>query len=114
MKIYQYPEREKWNEIIQRPFIDNAMLEKGVRKILEAVRKKADKALKKYSKEFDGVKLRKLSATEKELDEAEILLSNELKKAIQKAKQNIETFHAAQKEEIKKIETMPGVICWRR
>ncbi len=114
MKIYQYPEREKWNEIIQRPSIENAVLEKGVRKILKTVKKKTDKALKKYSKEFDGVNLRKLLVTEKELNEAETSLRNELKQAIQQAKQNIETFHAAQKEEIKRIETMPGVTCWRR
>ena len=37
-----------------------------------------------------------------------------MKQAIQEAKLNIETFHASQKEAIKKIETMPGVICWRQ
>ena len=114
MQIYQYPGKEKWNEIVQRPFIDHTLLEKSVKKILEKVKEKGDKALRKYSKEFDGVKLKKFQVSEKELNEAEALLSSELKQAIQQAKQNIETFHAAQNEEIKKIETKPGVICWRK
>jgi histidinol dehydrogenase len=114
MQIYQYPGKEKWNEIVQRPFIDHTLLEKSVKKILEKVKEKGDKALRKYSKEFAGVKLKKFQVSEKELNEAEALLSSELKQAIQQAKQNIETFHAAQKEEIKKIETKPGVICWRK
>jgi histidinol dehydrogenase len=114
MKIYQYPDRSQWNEIIQRPSSDTLLLEKGVRKILENVKKKGDKALRKYSKEFDGAKLKKFLVSEKELNGTESLLSNELKQAIQLAKQNIEIFHKAQKEEIKKIETMPGVMCWRK
>ncbi|HKB44244.1 MAG TPA: histidinol dehydrogenase [Chitinophagaceae bacterium] len=114
MQIYQYPDNDKWNEIAQRPFIDNTLLEKTVRKILDKVKEKGDKALRKYSKEFDEVNLKKFLVSEKELSEAEALLSNELKQAIQQAKQNIETFHKAQKEEIKKIETMPGVMCWRK
>ena len=34
--------------------------------------------------------------------------------AIRLAKQNIETFHAAQRFEGKKVETMPGVTCWQK
>ena len=41
-------------------------------------------------------------------------LTEELRNAIQQAKQNIEIFHTAQQEEIKKIEPMPGVSCWRK
>jgi histidinol dehydrogenase len=114
MQIYQYPNNDQWNEIVQRPFMDNTLLEKNVRKILRKVKEKGDNALRKYSKEFDGVNLKKFLVSEKELNETEALLSNELKQAIQQAKQNIEIFHKAQKEEIKKIETMPGVICWRK
>jgi histidinol dehydrogenase len=114
LKIYQYPDKNKWDEIVQRPLIDNTLLEKSVNKILKSVKKKGDKALYKYSKEFDGVKLKKLPVSEKELNGAEALLSDELKQAIQQAKKNIQTFHTAQKEEIKKIETMAGVMCWRK
>ena len=114
MKLYRYPDKEVWNEIVQRPVADNFSLEKTVKKILKKVKEKGDKAIRKYTKKFDGVILKNLIAGEKEINTAEQLLSDELKQAIQQAKKNIETFHAAQKEEVKKIETMPGVICWRQ
>ena len=40
-------------------------------------------------------------------------LPEQLKQAIRLAKSNIEKFHLAQKEEIKKVETSSGVFCWR-
>ena len=114
MKVYKYPDKKDWAEIIRRPVIDNSMLRKTVKKILKKVRLNGDKAVRKFSKEFDGVKLKQLAVTEKEINAAQITVSDELKQAIQQAKSNIETFHASQKETIKKIETMPGVICWRQ
>src|SRR5699024_9188616 len=36
-----------------------------------------------------------------------------LRTAIYTAKRNIEIFHESQREKIYKIETMPGVLCWR-
>ena len=109
-----HPDRKDWEKIIKRPAFDTASFEKAVRKILEKVKTRGDKAIRKYSKEFDGVKLKKLMVSEKEIKIAEGLLSLELKAAIQQAKLNIEKFHYSQSEEIKKIETMPGVNCWRK
>ncbi|MDZ4809896.1 MAG: histidinol dehydrogenase, partial [Bacteroidota bacterium] len=114
MRLYRYPDKEVWTKIIQRPVADNATLEKTVRKILGKVKEKGDIAVIKYTKEFDGIKLKNLIVSEKEIAAAEALLNDELKQAIQQAKQNIETFHTAQKEDVKKIETMPGIICWRQ
>jgi histidinol dehydrogenase len=114
MKLYKYPDKEVWTAIIQRPVADNAELGKLVKKILLNVKEKGDKAVHKYTKEFDGVKLKGLLVSEKETNAAELLLSTELKQAIQQAKKNIEAFHTTQKEEVKKTETMPGVICWRQ
>ena len=87
---------------------------KAVRKILEKVKAKGDKAVRKYAKEFDGVKLKKLAVSDKEIKAAENSLSQELKDAILQAKTNIEKFHRSQLEEIKVIETMPGINCWRK
>jgi histidinol dehydrogenase len=114
MQVYKYSDSSKWKEIMRRPPSDTSLLEKTVKKILGKVKKQGDRALKKYSQEFDGIKLKKLLVSEKELKLSENLLSDDLKKAIHQARQNIGTFHSAQKDEIKKIETMPGVICWRR
>jgi len=109
----KYPDRKNWQEIIKRPVAETVSLEKTVKKILEKVKSKGDKAIRKYTKEFDGVKIKKLEITRKEIEAAEILFSAELKNAIQQAKQNIEIFHKAQIEEVKIIETMPGIKCWR-
>jgi histidinol dehydrogenase len=89
-------------------------LEKTVKKILDKVKDKGDKAVRKYTKDFDGVKLKKLAVSKKEIKTAENLLSQELKDAIQQAKSNIEKFHRSQIEETKVVETMPGINCWRK
>lgn len=114
IKVIKHPNKEDWQEIIKRPVFENASLEKVVKKILEKVKTKGDKAIRKYTKDFDGVKLKKLTVSEKEIKGAENLLSQELKDAIQQAKSNIEKFHRSQIEETKVIETMPGINCWRR
>ena len=114
MKLYRNPDKKIWKKIIQRPVADNTSLEKVVKKILLNVKEKGEKAIRKYTKKFDGVKLKGFIVSEKEIAAAEPLLSDELKQAIQQAKKNIETFHTAQKEYVKRIETMPGVVCWRQ
>jgi histidinol dehydrogenase len=112
--VIKYPEREAWQQIVKRPVTETVSLEKTVRKILDKVKEKGDKAVRKYTKEFDKVSLKKLAVTEKEIKNAETLLSPELKNAIQQAKSNIEKFHQAQVETIAEIDTMPGISCWRK
>ena len=113
INVIKYPDRKDWQEIIKRPVFENFSLEKIVKKILDKVKTKGDKAVRKYTKEFDGVKLKKLTVSEKEFKVAENLLSQELKSAIQQAKSNIEKFHRSQSDETKVIETIPGINCWR-
>lgn len=114
MKKYSYPPKDEWESIARRPSADSASLEKTVRKILKKVKERGDKAVRKYTREFDGVSQKKFAVTEKEIAKAETILPDELKLAIRQAKRNIETFHQAQREEEKFIETMPGISCWRR
>lgn len=114
IETIEYPDRKEWQEIVKRPVIDTVSLEKAVNKILEKVKEKGDKAVRKFTKEFDGVKLKKLEVSEKEIRAAEKSLPDELKQAIRVAKANIEKFHSSQPEEVKLIETMPGIICWRK
>ncbi|HEX6847300.1 MAG TPA: histidinol dehydrogenase [Chitinophagaceae bacterium] len=113
IKVIKHPNKEDWKEIIKRPVFENASLEKAVKKILDKVKEKGDKAVRKYTKEFDGVKLKKLAVSEKQIRNSQNLLSQELKDAIQQAKSNIEKFHGLQSEDVKVIETMPGINCWR-
>lgn len=114
MEIFNYPEKDLWDEIILRPAINTAPVEKAVKKIMQKVKENGDRALRRFTKEYDGVKIKKIRVSEKELIGAERDIDPLLKTAIDNAKKNIESFHALQKKEEKKIETMPGVVCWRR
>jgi len=114
MKLIKYPAKDIWGEILSRPTFDNKQLLKQVGKILQDVRQKGDTAVKKYTKKFDGMALRKMQVDAKEMKKAEALISIELKQAIDQAYANILLFHNTQKETVKEVETMPGVHCWRK
>ncbi|MBI3500666.1 MAG: histidinol dehydrogenase [Bacteroidetes bacterium] len=114
MQVIKYPERKIWEEILRRPAIDSSLLEEKVSSILKDVKENGDKALKKYSLQFDKVEMNSFEITKEEFTNAEKKVSKELKQAIQLAKRNIEKFHLAQKEKVKVIETTKGVKCWRK
>lgn len=92
--------------------MDTSELEGAVKSILQKVRQEGDSALFEFAERFDRVKLESLSLSTNSFDSPSI--SEELKKAIQLAKSNIEKFHSSQKEDVKVIETQPGVRCWRK
>ena len=85
-----------------------------VQSVFDAVRTQGDAAVRQYEKLFDKVNLSELSVSEEEITAARQLISDDLKRAIVVAREHIETFHAAQRFEGKKIETAPGVICWQK
>lgn len=114
MEIYNNPSREQWAEILKRPVLETESLFDTVRIIINKVKAEGDKALLEYASTFDKVELSSLTVTEAELKEAEAKVSIELKSALYMAKHNIETFHAAQRFEGKKVETMDGVACWQK
>ena len=114
MQLVEFPKREEWSELLQRPAMEQLSLEKKVKKLLLKVKVGGDKAVKKMTKEFDGVKVKNLLVNEKEIQEAIAIVSDELKAAITIAKNNITAFHALQLGQEESIETMPGVKCWRR
>ncbi len=113
-KLFINPSRHQWNEIIQRPVLDSKPLEVTVTAILNDVKLNGDKAVKKYAAQFDKATLNELKVSESEIAEASLLVKDELKAAIAIAKNNINTFHQVQKEEVKQIETINGVVCWRK
>lgn len=114
MQTIKHPSRKDWASITTRPALENKLLKKQVGKILADVQKSGDKALKKFAKKFDGVSLKKLVVAQKELNGAEQKLEASLKTAINIAIENIKRFHGTQVEEVKKVETMEGVVCWRK
>ncbi|GAB3893526.1 histidinol dehydrogenase [Spirosoma agri] len=116
MKIIPFPDRSEWPDLLARPVQSTQQIEAAVAPILAQVRAGGDAALVELAKKFDRIDLsvKGLEVPLDELDAAEAQLSDELKAAIQQAYLNIWTFHERQKQPIEKIETMPGVTCWRR
>jgi histidinol dehydrogenase len=114
MKTCINPERNTWPELLKRPLFDVSELFPKVQQILNEIRNQGDKALRELTLRFDGVDPGDLVVSGQEIAEAEKLVSNELKAAINLAAGNIRKFHEAQKPEVRKIETMPGVTCWQK
>jgi histidinol dehydrogenase len=114
MKTFINPPQDAWSEILKRPLIDVSELYGKVQSILNEIKVEGDKALKKFTLQFDGIQLDSILVPENEIEEAEKLVDKELKDAIALASKNIEVFHSAQKTQINKIETTPGVICWQK
>ncbi len=116
MNIIPYPDRARWPALLARPVQSTQQIEAVVAPIMAQVRAEGDAALIELTNKFDKVELAadglEVSATE--LDAAEAQLSDELKDAIRQAYQNIRVFHEAQRQPVQKIETMPGVTCWRK
>lgn len=114
MNIIKYPAKEDWKKLLARPSFDNSSLMETVKGVLDDVRRNGDNAVRKYELKFDKVQLESLAVTETEISEAEKLVSEDLKKAIRQAKENIAKFHAAQDTALPCIETMNGVKCWQK
>ena len=113
MKKISYPQRENWRGFLQRPLTDFSRLSELVNRVFEDIRTEGDKALKKYTLEFDRVEINRLRVNEEEINLAIQKVPEGLKDAILLAKNNIEKFHVSQKEKPEMVETMPGVFCWR-
>ena len=114
MNIISFPDRSTWAKLAERPVQNLKDIEQKVEPILTAVKNNGDKALIEFAKKFDGIDISDFAVSAAEVDAAESQLSDELKAAIKQAYQNIYTFHAKQKQEPEKVETMKGVTCWRK
>jgi histidinol dehydrogenase len=114
MEIIGNPPKTDWEEILARPKQDTASLEAAVRGIMDEVKRSGDRAVHKYSLQFDQVELEDRRVSEPEWKAAEQALPGSLKAAIRQAKQNIEIFHSRQRVQEEAVETMPGIRCWRK
>ena len=114
MKIISFPARTEWPYLLARPTQNLADIEQKVAPIMHRVRHEGDRALRAYALEFDQQELTEIAFSQDAFERAAESLDDTLKAAIQQAYQNIKTFHEAQYQPVEKIETMPGVTCWRK
>jgi histidinol dehydrogenase len=114
MQVFEEPLKQDWEALLKRPNFDAALLLPKVQSILDEVAREGDAALLRLSETFDQVQLKSIIIDAAMIEAAEALVAPSLKAAIQSAKVNIEIFHQAQLKKEEKIETMPGVWCWRK
>lgn len=114
MNIIKYPKQEDVARIIARPHLDVSQLTATVKGVLDDIKAHGDEAVKKYEEKFDHVVLPTLAVSPEEMDEAERLISPQLKEALLLAHRNIATFHESQRFTGEKVETAPGVVCWQK
>lgn len=114
MILVTYPDKAQWADLLKRPVMNTEDLFDTVRSVINRVKAKGDRAVLAYEEQFDKVQLASLAVSEEEWAEADSLIDEELKQAIRLAKQNIETFHAVQRFEGKKVTTSAGVTCWQK
>lgn len=113
MKTINNPSENKWPKLAERAAIKQAKLMDLVNKVFYDISKKGDKAVLKYASKFDGFSAESFIVSNEAIEAASQQVSEQLKQAIEIAKNNIEKFHLSQKEEPVRVETLPGVVCWR-
>ena len=114
MRIVENPIKKEWPSLLQRPSFDANSLLPKVQEVLDTVREKGDEAVKSYTLSFDQVELSSFTINMGQINQIAATLNSSVKKAIDVAFVNIEKFHQSQFQKVEKIETMPGVWCWRK
>jgi len=115
MKTYNFSDlsEAQIQQLIQRNVDAANEIRSTVEEIIQQVRSHGDRALFDYAHRFDKVQLQKLYIGKEELTEIASALMPEQKKALETAYHNIYKFHQTQLKAEDKVETMPGVSCWR-
>jgi len=97
---------------LRRPTRDWSRYRKAARAIIDAVRWEGDRALIRFSKQFDGVEPVSIRAADDEPRRALQAAPNDLRKALEFAAENIRRFHKAEAAGAgRAVETRPGVVC---
>lgn len=115
MKIYTLstlPPAE-YRQLLKRPSVFDEKTMMDVGDICRSVRRDGAQALRAWTGTFDGADLERVALSEAEIESARATLLPETMEAIAVAAENIRAFHAAQLREEPRVQTMPGVLCWR-
>jgi histidinol dehydrogenase len=103
---------EEQQQLLSRPAMaDSSALTNTVSEIINAIRRKGDRALLEYSKRFDKLEGDSFTKTAADIEQASARLDDDIKSAIKTAYEQVVKFHQAQKQDVIRVETMPGVVC---
>jgi histidinol dehydrogenase len=114
MRIIEFPDPSSWEDLASRPVSDLSVIQEKVRPVLRAVREQGDKAVLRFTNEFDGVIPENIEVSAQELEASVSSIGEDLKASLEAAADNIRKFHAHQLNSEETVETMKGVECWRR
>lgn len=97
---------------LRRPSIGWPSYRETARGIIDAVRRDGDRALIRFSAQFDGVEPAAIRVESGAARRALAGLSDDLRRALEFAADNIRRFHEPDaRDNVKFVETLPGVIC---
>lgn len=113
MKTISNPSSDRWTKLAERPAIKQQKLMDTVEKMFYDIHRKGDRAVLQYARKFDFPGQQTLLVDKQTIDDGSEKISKQLKQAIEVARKNIEAFHLSQQEEVRTVETTPGVVCWR-
>lgn len=115
MKTYTYKDltKQEIESICLRQLDDDVSIQERVKSIVDRVRTEGDAALFDYALAFDKIRLEQLFIEKAEIKAIADIIPANAKAAIDTAYRNIKAFHASQLHREDKVETMPGVTCWR-
>ncbi|MDP4267926.1 MAG: histidinol dehydrogenase [Bacteroidota bacterium] len=114
MNKINYSEIKAGKIILKRDSANDNEITNRVKEIISNVIKGGDETLRKYTLSYDGIEIKDLKVSEDEINEALPQVSRQLKDAIKIAAGNISKFHKNQIRSEEKVETMDGVVCWRK
>jgi histidinol dehydrogenase len=115
LKTYKYSELTKTDieGLIARNTDEDHAIEERVLAIISEVKRNGDQALIAFAEKFDSVRLPKIYLDKAEIAAIAKTIGTAQKQAIDIAHNNIRKFHESQLIKEAKVETMPGVSCWR-
>lgn len=106
MKIMRYADADRKSLLLRT--VEETGVGAQVAAIIADVAKRGDDALIEYAKRFDGAQLSSLEVTQSEMDAALAALPQDLRRAMERAAQNIRAFHSAQLREGFRIDLPDG------
>ncbi|EDL52129.1 histidinol dehydrogenase [Vibrio mediterranei AK1] len=110
--VWQSLSQSQQESILERPAItEGANITSAVSAVIEQVRSEGDKALLDLTEKFDRVRPDSIRVSNEEIEAASSRLSETMKQALEQAYSNIAKFHKAQRPELLRVETQPGVVC---
>lgn len=114
MKTYMNPTRAEWPSLCRRPVVTKTDLRERVEMILNEVRTRGDDALREFALRFDGAVPTSLRVSPETRDRLAAQVAPELVEALKQAISTISRFHESQRIVEPEVETVPGVVCFRR